>query len=155
MYKIKSEVSFDAAHFLPDHQGKCKNLHGHRYIVSYCVSSQKLAADGSEAGMTADFTDLKRIMKEITGNFDHKLLIDTSSEKSRNFAGVCEDMGFETVSFNHPTTAEHLAETIYLLYEEALKKQYKGRVMLEYIEVGETPANRAGYGVYGDRNESL
>ena len=36
MYGLKTESSFDAAHFLTDYHGKCENLHGHRWrVVAY------------------------------------------------------------------------------------------------------------------------
>ncbi|MBP6085949.1 6-carboxytetrahydropterin synthase [Patescibacteria group bacterium] len=31
--KISKSFSFDAAHRLTTHNGKCRNLHGHRYSV--------------------------------------------------------------------------------------------------------------------------
>ncbi len=33
MYGLKTESSFDAAHFLTDYHGKCENLHGHRATI--------------------------------------------------------------------------------------------------------------------------
>ncbi len=33
MYQITVEKSFSAAHTLPDHPGKCRNLHGHNWDV--------------------------------------------------------------------------------------------------------------------------
>ena len=30
MYILKTECSFDSAHFLSGYQGKCSNLHGHK-----------------------------------------------------------------------------------------------------------------------------
>ena len=33
MYKLKTKASFDSAHFLKDYEGKCSNIHGHRWTV--------------------------------------------------------------------------------------------------------------------------
>ena len=33
MYYLKTESSFDSAHFLKGYNGKCRNLHGHRWRV--------------------------------------------------------------------------------------------------------------------------
>ena len=33
MYKIRIEESFDSAHFLAGYDGKCSNLHGHRWRI--------------------------------------------------------------------------------------------------------------------------
>ena len=34
MYYLKTEHSFDSAHFLAGYEGKCRNIHGHE-SVSY------------------------------------------------------------------------------------------------------------------------
>ena len=39
MYSVRTEGSFDAAHFLANYQGKCRNLHGHRWRVIIEVKS--------------------------------------------------------------------------------------------------------------------
>jgi len=145
MFKLKSELSFDAAHFLPNHKGKCKNLHGHRYIVEYCVISEFLQENDSESRMVADFSDLKNIMKEIIDDFDHKLLIDISNPSSDEFLKTCEKMGFEIMLLGAPTTAENLAETIYYVYENKLREKYNNQLNLEYIKIYETPTNSATY----------
>ena len=38
MYYLKTEQSFDSAHFLKDYDGKCRNLHGHcwRVVAEIC-----------------------------------------------------------------------------------------------------------------------
>ena len=33
MYSLKTNSSFDSAHFLASYEGKCRNLHGHRWTV--------------------------------------------------------------------------------------------------------------------------
>ena len=42
MYKLKTESSFDAAHFVTDHHGKCENLHGHRWRASGISFSRRI-----------------------------------------------------------------------------------------------------------------
>ena len=39
MFKIKSEVQFDMAHYLSDYVGKCSNIHGHRYRLIVKLAS--------------------------------------------------------------------------------------------------------------------
>ena len=43
MTTVTKTVKFDAAHVLTDHQGLCRNLHGHTYRVDVSVSAE---ADG-------------------------------------------------------------------------------------------------------------
>ena len=145
MFKIVSEGCFDSAHFLEGYEGNCRNLHGHRYKVVCCVSSNTLIGSGSQAGMVADFSALKQIMKNITDNLDHKLLINVSDDSMGDFIKMCKNMGFELAEFHHPTTAEHLAKEIYHIYNDMLKEQYGNKLHLEYIEVHETPTNKAVY----------
>ena len=39
MYKLKTKASFDSAHFLKDYDGKCSNIHGHRWTVEIEVGA--------------------------------------------------------------------------------------------------------------------
>ena len=71
-FVISVEGHFDAAHFLPKHAGKCKNLHGHRWNIRLLVSSTKL----NRYGMVLDFGRLKEIMTELVGKLDHVCLND-------------------------------------------------------------------------------
>jgi 6-pyruvoyltetrahydropterin/6-carboxytetrahydropterin synthase len=72
MYEISVEKHFDAAHYLRDYQGKCENLHGHRYTIIVKVSAEKL----NDIGLAYDFTDLKRHLNDILDRFDHTCLND-------------------------------------------------------------------------------
>ena len=42
MFKLKSEVQFDMAHYLSGYNGKCSNIHGHRYRLIAKVGSETL-----------------------------------------------------------------------------------------------------------------
>ncbi len=70
---------FDAAHFLPEHKGKCADIHGHTYRLEVTVARTDgdVLASGSSAGMVLDFGDLKEIVqREIIEKVDHKMLND-------------------------------------------------------------------------------
>ena len=70
---------FDAAHFLPEHKGKCADIHGHTYRLEVTVARTEgdVVASGSSAGMVLDFGDLKEIVqREIIEKVDHKMLND-------------------------------------------------------------------------------
>ncbi|SDF78552.1 6-carboxytetrahydropterin synthase QueD [Sporolituus thermophilus] len=69
--------TFDAAHFLPGHQGKCANMHGHTYRLEVTVERKAggVASGGPEDGMVIDFGRLNAIIKEqIIEKLDHKIL---------------------------------------------------------------------------------
>ena len=71
MYTLKTEHSFDAAHFLYGYEGKCSNIHGHRWRVVLEVSGEELTDEGQMRGMLIDFGDLKKDLKEEVDYLDH------------------------------------------------------------------------------------
>ena len=71
MFYLTVETDFDSAHHLPEHKGKCKNLHGHTYKVKAEVSSKELTD-----GMAVDFKILKDALNSVCDPFDHACLND-------------------------------------------------------------------------------
>ena len=49
--KLGVSTDFSAAHSLPRHPGKCKNLHGHTYKVEVVVEGERKLKD-SNLGVT-------------------------------------------------------------------------------------------------------
>jgi len=67
---IGREFSFDAAHKLEWHNGKCKNLHGHTYKFEVLIKGEL-----NRAGIVLDFHELDEIVKdEILEILDHSYL---------------------------------------------------------------------------------
>jgi 6-pyruvoyltetrahydropterin/6-carboxytetrahydropterin synthase len=79
MYTLKTEHSFDAAHFLYGYEGKCSNIHGHRWRVVLEVSGEELTDEGQMRGMLIDFGDLKKDLKEEVDYLDHCLIMEKGS----------------------------------------------------------------------------
>lgn len=68
---ITKSFVFDACHYLPYHDRKCKFLHGHTYHMEITVKDRVL----QETGMVMDFGELKTIVnEEIIEPFDHAFL---------------------------------------------------------------------------------
>lgn len=70
---VSKRFSFDAAHYLPNYPGKCKNMHGHRWVV-------KVACEGKvdpSTGMVIDFAKLKEFCRGIEDYFDHTVINDS------------------------------------------------------------------------------
>ena len=81
MLTVTKSVKFDAAHVLTNHQGLCKNLHGHTYRVEVSVTQPP----ESTADMVIDFKDLKRYCEEeILARFDHAFIFDSTSAAERS-----------------------------------------------------------------------
>tara|TARA_Y100000310_G_scaffold325538_1_gene389156 strand:- start:902 stop:1234 length:333 start_codon:yes stop_codon:yes gene_type:complete len=68
--KITKIFTFDSAHRLPWHKGKCFTLHGHTYKLEVTVEGPL-----NKDGIVVDFGDLKKVVKkEILDKYDHKYL---------------------------------------------------------------------------------
>lgn len=67
-------VTFDAAHSLPLHEGKCRGLHGHTYRLEVTAGGG-LQCEGPAAGMVVDFAAMQEIIDQVvTGPLDHTYL---------------------------------------------------------------------------------
>lgn len=121
MYTIAVQAHYDSAHYLRNYEGKCSRLHGHRYVVEVALQSRGL----DEAGMTYDFGDLKRDLRELADRLDHENLneippfheVETTAENQARYF-------FEEMKARLP---EHLTEG------------------LLYARVWETPGQWAQY----------
>lgn len=120
MFTIFKDYSFSAGHAIRGHQGGCQNLHGHNYRVRVHVAAERL----DELGMVVDFADIKAVLEEVVGPFDHRVINDIPPFTERN------------------TTAELLAEHI---YEETARRLDDERVRVRRVEVWETDTCCASY----------
>lgn len=68
---VCKHFTFDAAHFLPAHPGKCRNLHGHTYHMEVEIGAETLTD-----GMVMDFGDLKGLVQPLLDRLDHTYLND-------------------------------------------------------------------------------
>ena len=64
-----SGIRFSASHFIPGHD-KCGRLHGHSYVLHLV-----LHGDMGDNGMIMDFVDLKRALKNMVEELDHRVLL--------------------------------------------------------------------------------
>jgi 6-pyruvoyltetrahydropterin/6-carboxytetrahydropterin synthase len=120
MYKIKTVVSFSAAHYLREYKGKCESLHGHNWRVVVVVE----AGDLDVLGMVMDFSDLKKATHAVLETLDHKNLNDVEYFKKVN------------------PSSENIARYIYLQLKTQLQ-QYNCR--LHEVGVWETDTSCAVY----------
>ena len=135
MITVTKTIRFDAAHILTNHQGLCKNLHGHTYRVDVSVTQ----GDGDTSDMVIDFKDLKRIASEVVcERFDHAFIYNTESAGEREIAAVVEKNGMRTVAIPFRSTAENLAR----MFFGELKALIPG---LSAVKVWETADSCAEY----------
>jgi len=139
MFKIKSEVQFDMAHYLSGYKGKCSNIHGHRYKLIAKIKSETLHTEGQLRGMVDDFSNFKDTLKEIANIFDHKLIIE-GNEEGKVLAKKLEELpnNFEIYFVNYRPTAEEMSRDIFN------RLKINGLPVCE-VELFETPNNSCIY----------
>lgn len=137
MFKVSKEFSFDMAHILDGHDGKCQNLHGHTYKLQVEVSGD-LVADGAKRGMVVDFTDVKRIVKAaILDPMDHAFIYDTTSERECKIAELLNELNSKTFGIPVRTTAEEMARFMF--------NRLKDQLPISAIRLWETPTSFCEY----------
>ena len=135
MTTVTKTVKFDAAHVLTNHNGLCKNLHGHTYRVDVSVAQ----ADGTGGDMVIDFKDLKKIASEVVcERFDHAFIYNTESPGESEIAAVVEKHGMRTAPISFRSTAENLARLFFC----ELRERVPG---LSSVKVWETADSCAEY----------
>ena len=135
MLTVTKSVKFDAAHVLTNHQGLCKNLHGHTYRVEVSVTQ----APGDNADMVIDFKDLKKKCEEvILERYDHAFMYNSESQAESEIAAVVTKYGMRAVAMPYRSTAENLARHFF----GVLREHVAG---LSRVRVWETPDSSAEY----------
>ena len=132
MYIVKTEDSFDSAHFLARYNGKCRNIHGHRWRVAIEIAGENL-----DDGMVVDFTDIKAALKALTDNLDHSLVMEKDTLKPQTYECLVDE-GFRIMIMDFRPTAENFAK---YFFDEIKNKGFNIRA----AEVYETPNNCARY----------
>lgn len=69
-FVISKRFTFEAAHNLVWHEGKCRNIHGHSYVLMVFA-----VGDLDSNGVIMDFGDLKKLVNDVVIDVhDHKYL---------------------------------------------------------------------------------
>ena len=116
MYKIEVFENFSAAHRLRGYKGKCENIHGHNWKIGAAVSSARV----NKTGIVIDFKEVKKKLKDVLNELDHKNLNSLRYFKKIN------------------PTSENLAKLIY----EKLKK---AGLPVSSVSVWEADDSKATY----------
>ncbi len=146
MYILKTQATFDSAHFLSGYDGKCANIHGHCWKIEVSAAGNELIKSGSKKGMLIDFSDLKRSVREIADRFDHALIIEEGSLRDNTMQNLLSD-GFRIIELPFRPTAENLAKHFYSLL-------VSDGIPVVSVAVYETDDNCAAYECTVTENDS-
>lgn len=122
---LTKEFTFDSAHRLTFHIGKCRNLHGHTWKVVIRI----------EAG-TGDFFDFGIIKSVIHEELDHALLYWEGDKVLTKFVESNASENFRSKKFPFETTAENLSQWIKLRIVDRWEVLTEERVKVQLFETG-------------------
>jgi len=124
------KLEFDAAHRVMLHESKCRNLHGHRYVVEVTACSMGL----DELGRVIDFGVIKAVFgKWLDEKWDHGTIVNTNDGEIIN---LCNEQNWKLYILPSNPTAENMAEYLYMKSNELLTPY---GVKTAAIRVYETP----------------
>ncbi len=140
--EITRKLEFDAGHRVLHHEGKCKNLHGHRYVVELTVSAEK----SDSLGRVIDFGVLKKVVGGwIDENLDHNMILHPGDALLRMGADAEESrteaialIGREPFIMSPDTnpTAENIVE---MIAENAIELLKPWEISVVRVRLYETP----------------
>ena len=139
MNKLITSAAFDSAHFLAGYNGKCANIHGHRWKAEVTICGDELISEGQKRGMLIDFADLKKAVRALADKLDHTLIYEAGSLKPATLAAL-NDEGFALTQVPFRPTAENFAK---FFYDELSKEGLN----VSSVKIYETPDNCAEYEV--------
>lgn len=78
-WTVYKEFTFEAAHRLPFHDGKCSRLHGHSWTGRIYIKGNNLITDGAKQGMIMDYGDIKKYIQPLLDQYlDHYYLNEST-----------------------------------------------------------------------------
>lgn len=133
--RITKEFRFEGAHALMNYNGKCKNIHGHSYILYVTVVGEaKTDPNGPDNGMVIDFKLLKDIVnKNIIDKFDHALVLEEGTPLSNELS--TEYPNVYLTNFR-PTT-----ENLICFFAQAIKENLPQGINLYSLKLHETASS--------------
>ncbi len=99
---IAKSFHWEAAHRIPWHEGKCKNIHGHSYKMIV-----ELEGAINERGIVMDFKDLKEIVQPYIQLIDHTTIISVWDKELRE---VFDSKQWKYYLLPFDSTAENLCK---------------------------------------------
>lgn len=138
MIEITKIFRFEMAHAIHGYPGKCKDIHGHSYVLHVTVT-----ANGStdacipEPGFIMDFKALKKIVTEtVLNKLDHCLILSEAYLKTNPLPASPNLFVW---------TGEPSAENMLIYIQKAIQKKLPGPVKLTKLTLHETNDSYASW----------
>ena len=136
---ITRRLEFDAGHRIPNHDGQCRHLHGHRYAIEVTLTGEVADHPGkADDGMVLDFSDIKRLTNQyVVDLWDHAFLVAKEDKSVIDFLTTLPN--HKTVIMEHVPTVENLAHAAFAILQPVFSKAFFGRLELSALRMYETP----------------
>ena len=136
---ITRRLEFDSGHRIPNHDGQCRHLHGHRYAIEVTLTGEVADHPGkADDGMVLDFGDIKSLTnKYVVDLWDHAFLVAKEDEGLVTFLASLPN--HKTVIMEHVPTVENLANAAFAILQPVFNKAFAGRLELSSLRLYETP----------------
>jgi len=136
---ITRRLEFDSGHRIPNHEGQCRHLHGHRYAIEVTLTGEVANHPGkADDGMVLDFGDIKKLTNQyVVELWDHAFLVAKEDEGLVAFLATLPN--HKTVIMEHVPTVENLATAAFGILKPIFTKAFDGRLELSCIRLYETP----------------
>lgn len=106
MVTMTRRIEFDAGHRVTQHGGKCKNLHGHRYVVDITIEGAV-----QQDGMILDFGAVKAWVGDwVDQHLDHGVLLHAVNDAA--LIEFARAQGWKVYEMDVEPTAENIAKVI-------------------------------------------
>lgn len=148
MITITRKLEWDAGHRVLNHEGRCRHLHGHRYVAELTVGANAL----DSLGRVIDFSVLKtKVGKWIDDYWDHNLILHPQDplvsmwQTARDHPESREAEVFggkEPYILDCNPTAENIAAALFLVADMMLQGH---GIKVFKVRIWETPNCYADY----------
>lgn len=90
MYYVSKRMVIAGSHHLNlPYESKCRNLHGHNWVVTVCCKSEEL----NKEGMVADFTQIKALIHDRLDHQNLNEIFDFNPTAENIARWICEQVG--------------------------------------------------------------
>ncbi len=145
--RITKIFKFETAHSLTGYDGLCKNIHGHSYELQVTMAGYPIEDQNSpKLGMVMDFSDLKKIVKEvIVTPFDHALVL--RSDVPETLISELKNLYEKIILLDYQPTSELMLAD----FAERIKAKLPGNIKLKHLLLRETVTSYAEW--FAEENE--
>mgnify|MGYP000928710183 FL=1 len=139
--RVSKRFTFDTAHALMNHNGPCRNIHGHTYHLTVTLRGYISNERGAgHDGMVMDFSDFNTIVKtHLIDKYDHALVLNAASNEALLMKQNAAEGKFIIHDFQ-PT-----CENMLLHFKTVLSGLFPPGVELFSLRLEETPSSHADW----------